>query len=108
MPKSNKPPKYSKMGKYAVVYVHCKPRYLGRYGSEESKIEYARFIAELQVNPTLATIPRQRDEEHVTVRELTVAFLDHAAANADHTEFGHSRIIVLDFLDKLYCTAPCY
>jgi hypothetical protein len=49
MPKlNNRPPKYSKMDKYAVVYLHGKKFYLGLYGSEESKVAYARFIAELQ------------------------------------------------------------
>ena len=99
MPKSSKPPKYSKMGKYAVVYVHCKPRYLGLYGSGESKIAYSRFLAELQSSPS---VPMLDVEKHVTVRELTAAFLDYAVVNFDYKDYSHSRIIVLDFLDKLY------
>jgi len=36
--KSNKPPKYSKVGKYAVIYQDRKPVYLpGLHGSPESK-----------------------------------------------------------------------
>ena len=99
MPKSNKPPKYSKMNKYAVVYHHGKPCYLGLYGSPESKIAYARFLAELQANPTA---PLPRGEEHVTVSELTAAFLDDAKVNADPVSYGHFRVIILDFLDKFF------
>ena len=99
MPKSNKPPKYSKMNKYAVVYHNGRPHYLGLYGSPESKVAYSRYVAELQANPVVL-LPTA--EKHVTVRELTAAFLDHAATSTDHTEYGHCRIIVLDFLDKLY------
>jgi len=102
MPKlQNRPPKYCKMNKYAVVYVNSKPRYLGLYGSPESKIEYSRFVAELQANPHSIFFP-PAERKHVTVRELTAAFLDQAAASTDQTEYGHCRIIVLDFLDKLY------
>ena len=68
MPKSNKPPKYSKMGKYAVVYHHGKPIYLGLYGSPESQIAYSRFLAELQANPS---VPLPSRDKHVTIRELT-------------------------------------
>ena len=100
MPKlNNRPPKYSKMGKYAVVYAYGRPNYLGLYGSEKSKVAYARFIAELQANP-IASPPDV--ERHITVRELIVAFLEHAKANADPVGYIHYRIIVLDFLIKLY------
>jgi FkbM family methyltransferase len=44
------------MGKYAVVYYHGKPHYLGRYGSEESKIAYSRLIAEIQANPIAVSL----------------------------------------------------
>jgi integrase len=101
MPKSKKPPKYSKMNKYAVVYVHGKPRYLGLYGSPESHVAYSRFVAELQANPN-PILSLSAGEKSVTVRELTAAFLDHAKANFGYTEYSHYRIIVLDFLDKLY------
>jgi len=38
----------------------------------------------------------------VIVRELTAVFLDHAKASIHPSDDGHSRVIVLDFLDKLY------
>ena len=100
MPKlKNQPPKYCKMSKYAVVYCNGKPHYLGLYGSQESKVAYARLIAEIQANPTVL-LPS--GENIVTVSDLSAAFLDHAEANTDHTEYAHCRTIVLDFLDKLY------
>jgi integrase len=99
MSKSNRPPKYGKLNKYAVVYVNGKPHYLGVYGSEESKIAYARIITELQASPVFSP---PSGEEHVSVRELTAAFLDHAQANFDYKDYSHSRVAVIDFLDKLY------
>ena len=66
MPKSNKPPKYSKNGKYAVVYVNDKKIYLGLYGSTESRQEYARVVAEWQTKPVLQA---NINEPNVTVSE---------------------------------------
>ncbi len=100
MPKlNNRPPKYCKLGNYAVVYHHGRPRYLGPYGSPESRIAYSRFVAEIQASPVFS-LPS--GEKHVSIRELTAAFLDHAKANTDPTEYAHYRVVVLDFLDKLY------
>ncbi|MDR0327724.1 MAG: hypothetical protein LBI05_05460 [Planctomycetaceae bacterium] len=100
MPKLNsRPPKYSKLKKYAVVYYRGKIHYPGLYGSPESKVAYARLVAEIQANPVL--LPPS-GEKHVTVRELSAAFLDHAKANTDPTSFSFNRVIVLDFLDKLF------
>ena len=99
MPKlNNRPPQYCRMRDQAVVYYRGKTHYLGRYNSQESNAAYARFLAEIQKNPALI-LPR--GEKHVTVSELTSAFLDHAEANTDPTEYAHYRIIVLDFLEKL-------
>ena len=79
MPKlNNRPPKYSKMGKYAVVYFNGKPHYLGLYGSPESHTAYARIIAEIRANPS---VPLPSEEKRATVRELAAAFLDNAKAN---------------------------
>jgi len=100
MPKlKNQPPKYCKIGKYAVVYCNGKPHYLGLYGSQESKVAYARFVAEIQANPTVV-LPRAK--KHVTVSDLSAAFLDHAEATTDPTTYVIYRTIVLDFLNKLY------
>ena len=53
MPKLNaRPPKYCNLNNRAVVYYRGKAHYLGgKYGSPESKVAYARFIAEIQANP---------------------------------------------------------
>ena len=100
MPKLNgRLPKYCKVGNYAVVYYLGKSHYLGRYGSPESKIKYSRFVTEIQTNPTVF-LPS--GEKHITICELTAAFLDHAKANTDSVNYSFNRTIVLDFLDKLY------
>ena len=100
MPKlSHRPPKYSKLKNYAVVYLHGKIHYLGRYGSGESKVAYARFIAENRGNPIIA-LPK--DEVGVTVGVLVAAFLDHAQATLGFQNYNHHRIAVADFLLKLY------
>ncbi|MCL2117836.1 MAG: site-specific integrase [Planctomycetaceae bacterium] len=100
MPKLiNRNPKLSKLKKYAVVYYHGKIHYLGHHGTPEALTAYNRFCAEIQTNPTLSLPIVEKD---VTICELTAAFLDHAKANFDATEYRHCRIIVLDFLDKLY------
>jgi len=101
MPKlNNRPPKYSKMGKYAVVYYGGKSYYLGRYGSDESKVAYSRLLAEIQASPT--GVPLPKEEQHVTVRELAAAFLDYSQSSINPTDYAHYRTVVLDFLDKLY------
>ena len=90
MPKlKSRPPKYTKMNKYAVVYHNGRPRYLGLYGSSESKVAYARFVAELQANPPAVSPPK--GEKHVTVRELTASFLDYAKANIDSISYVQNK-----------------
>jgi len=87
------------MNGQAVVYYGGKPHYLGRHGSPESHVAYARLVAESKANPIVSP---PSEEKRLTVRELTAAFLEYARANADPISYGHSRIVVLDFLDKLY------
>jgi hypothetical protein len=100
MPKlKNRPPKYQKSGKYAVVYHHGKRIYLGDYGSPESQVAYSRFVAESQANPTFYLT---KGETGVTVKELVAAFLDHAEDKIDIADFKHYRTIVVDFLLKLF------
>ena len=102
MPKQNKPPKYCKMGKYAVVYLPGKKKiYLGLYGSPESQVAYSRFLAERQANPTGYVAP-QKEGGSITIRELAAAFLDHAEATLDIKDYLHCRTVVFDFLLKLY------
>ena len=88
------------MGKYALVYHQGKKIYLGLYGTPESKAAYARLVAELQADPT--AIPLSNRKRKVTVSELAVEFLDHAKVHCDTTTYDFYRIIVFDFLNKLY------
>ena len=100
MPKlNNRPPKYSKQGKFAVVYYGKKTHYLGHHGTPESKIAYRRLIAEIQVNPTFFPTP---GEKNITICELTAAFIDHTKANTNSVNYSFYKNIVLDFVDKLY------
>ena len=100
MPKlKNRPPKYQRSGKYAVVYHHGKRIYLGDYGSPESQVACSRFVAESQANPTFYLTKGKTD---IAVCELTAAFLENAKATTDPNNYAHYRVVVLDFLDKLY------
>ena len=99
MPKlSNRPPQYKQCGKYAVVYIDGKRVFLGLYGSQESNIAYARALAE-RASPTLTPA---RGEKDVTVKELAAAFLDHAKAMLAKPNYTHHKIVVVEFLMKLY------
>ena len=100
MPKlKNRPPEYRQSGKYACVYHHGKRIYLGDYGSPESHAAYSRFVTESQANPTFHLTKEKAD---IAVCELTAAFLDHAKATADPNSYAHYRVVILDFMDKLY------
>ena len=104
MPKlTNRPPKYSKLKNYAVVYLNGKIHYLGLYGSPESKTAYARFVAEHR--PDAVGIVREPGES-VSVGELATTFLDHAKATLETPNYTHHRIVVGDFLLKLYGDIP--
>ena len=96
---NNRNPKLSKLRKYAVAYYRGKIHYLGLHGTPEALTAYNRFCAEIQENPTFITSQRAKC---VTVRELTAAFLDHAAANTDSATYSFFRVVALDFLDVLY------
>jgi integrase len=100
MPKlKNRPPEYRQSGKYACVYHHGKRIYLGDYGSPESHVAYSRFVTESQANPTFYLTKERTD---VAISELAAAFLDHAKASTDPTTYAHYRVIILEFLLKLY------
>jgi hypothetical protein len=104
MPKlKNRPPKYAQFKQYAVIYHQKKRIYLGLFGSEESKIAYARFIAESRANP-IFYLPK--DEPNVTVKELAAAFLEFAKETYDYSNYTHYKIVTIDFLLKLYGDIP--
>jgi hypothetical protein len=99
MPKLNRPPKYCKDGKYAAVYFHGKKHRLGIHGSPESQIAYARLLAESKVNPVFSP---HRGKTDTTVREVAAVFLDYAEKTLKKPNYTHYRIVVVDFLLKLY------
>jgi integrase len=99
MPKLNtRPPQYKKCGKYAVVYIDGKRIFLGLFGSQESKIAYARHLAE-RASPALCP---PKGEKEVTVKELAAAFLDHAETTLKKPNYTHHRVVVLEFLNRFY------
>jgi integrase len=100
MPKLiNRNPKMSKLKRYAVVYYHGKIHYLGLFGSPEALTAYNRFCTEIQSNPTLVV---RSGESSVSIAELVAAFLQHAKATLKTPNYTHYRIVLLDFLLKLY------
>ena len=100
MPKLiNRNPKLSKLKKYTVVYYHGKIHYLGIHGTPEALTAYNRFCTEIQSNPAFIL---QIGESGITVPELVVAFLDYAKATLKTPNYTHYRIVLLDFLLKLY------
>jgi integrase len=100
MPKlRNSPPKYRQSGKYAVVYHNGKRIYLGEYGTPESHVAYQRFLAESQGNPAFHLT---KEKNGIAVCELAATFLDNAKVTADSKCYSHSRVVIMDFLDKLY------
>ena len=100
MPKlNNRPPKYSKIGKYAVCYVNGKKHYLGLHNTPESLAAYSRLIIKIQSNPTLI-VPK--GESGISVKELVATFLDHAEQRVDVKDYNHCYTVFMDFLLKLY------
>jgi hypothetical protein len=82
------------------VYLGDKKHYLGLYGSPESHVAYARLLAELKADPAFCTCWKNADK---TVREVAVAFLDHAKralakANYAHYSTTHRQIRRVDTL----------
>ena len=88
------------MGKYALVYHQGKKHYLGLYGSPESKAAYNRLLATIQANHT--AVSSSDGEKRVTIRELTAGFLDHARLTLAPIGYSFYRVVILDFLNKLY------
>jgi len=103
MPKLlNRPPKYSKLKKYAVVYLNGKTVYLGLYGSPESRKEYARIVAEKQSNPIFFLAVGEKD---VTLDELGAAYLEYAEKQFDKSHYENYRM-ALGFALNLYGHQP--
>ena len=84
-------PKYCKHKPSGRAYVRigAKMYYLGKYGSEASKQEYDRVIAEFVAN---GRQPFYRPDE-ILVENLIVRFLDHMEKNLNYAPSTKSRIV---------------
>jgi integrase len=62
------------------VRIRGRVRYLGKYGSPESKEAYRRALAELEVAPVAVTFPSPSDRPRVnlTIVEICAAYIDFA------------------------------
>ena len=81
--------------------------YVGAYGSEESRSEYHRIVAEWEANGRQP--PVERDE--LDVEELTARYLQFATAyyrDADGNETSEPRNFrtVIRYLNELYADLP--
>ena len=90
MPKINRPPKYCKDGKYAAVYLHGKKYRIGLHGSPESKIAFARLIAESNADPVFYP---HKGKTNTSVREVAAAFLDYSEKTLQKPNYTHYRIL---------------
>jgi len=105
MPKlQNRAPKYSKhkASGQAVVHLNGRDRYLGRYGSKESRACYQRLLSEWKVTHGLnveAWIPDPLQRADLRICELLAAYLEHAITyyrkNGESTgEFENMKLAV--------------
>ncbi len=86
MPRVPKVPTYRrhKGRDLAFVLIGKRPKYLGRWNSPESKVEYARVIREWAACPVATSAPARSPgagrpaPSDLTVSEMLVAFLRHA------------------------------
>jgi len=65
----------------ARVYINGRSVYLGKFGSEESRIRYGEIVGKLlsgQAIDPFATPPDANPDAGLTVNELTLAYLRHA------------------------------
>ena len=91
----------------AFVELNGVRHYVGAYGSEESRSEYHRIVAEWEANGRQP--PVERDE--LDVEELTARYLQFATAyyrDADGNETSEPRNFrtVIRYLNELYADLP--
>jgi integrase len=100
MPRTSRPPAYRlhKARNCAVVTIDGLNRYIGPYGSSESHEEYARLIAEwqLQHRPVSARNSRNKPtgstaSETLLINELILAFWEHAKKHYRHADGRPTR-----------------
>jgi len=103
MPKLiNRNPKLSKLKKYAVSYYRGKIHYFGIHGTQEALIASNRFCAELQEHP-IVSLPKAG--KHVTVKELSAAFLDYAKSGIDKISIAVYPILETTHIARHICTS---
>jgi len=92
------PPKLGNNGGTAFIRIDGKRIYLGKYGSDEAKKNYARRIAELAI---AHNVTKQADHtiNNITVDSLSIAFLDYAmkSNNAHYHSFRSATRVLLEF-----------
>ncbi|MDR1962853.1 MAG: hypothetical protein LBQ50_03640 [Planctomycetaceae bacterium] len=92
---SSQPPKMGNNGGTAFVRIHGQRIYLGKYGSEEAKQNYARYVAEWAAwhrNPTQSV-------GKVTLDTLSVAFLDYAQKRYGSSDYSNYRTAIRVLLE---------
>ena len=88
MPKlKNRLPKYCKDKIQAVVYINGEKIPLGRYGSDESKKEYSRILAELANIGSV--IDHKQKSLSCSVARLTTEFLVWAKEHKGKSDYGN-------------------
>ncbi|AMV26103.1 site-specific tyrosine recombinase XerD [Gemmata sp. SH-PL17] len=95
----------------ARCWVNGKWVSLGKYGSPESRSEFARILAELATGSALAASAPHRAPKLVTLDELCLAFFKHAQLHyrrADGTVTGEVREFkyAIRFAHELYGAKP--
>jgi len=93
-PGASSPPKYCRQKRKdlpdrAYVWSRGKKVYLGEYGTEQSRAEYAELIVEVPGDPPLP----EPTSDNPTVSELLVLFLRWASSYYDAREYGHFMTI---------------
>jgi hypothetical protein len=81
MPHPKKPPsyRYHKARKCAVVTIHGKNRYLGKYGSPESYEKYARLIAKWHATQDMPNVLVEEPTDGVvSINAVVVKYLAFA------------------------------
>ena len=87
----------------AYVRIEGKMYYLGKYGSEASKREYDRIIAEFVANGRQAF----KDPDGVRIDVLVASYISYIEKEVDFSESRkRSIVITLRRLNELYGTQP--
>ena len=98
----NQPPRLSKSGNYAYVYLNGERLAMGRYGSKEADQNYRRFLAEWASSSRAAMV---RPGSRASVEEIVCGYLDWAETNIDYRDYNHSKA-ALAFVLELYARSP--